>query len=219
MADQLDGPMWLVAKSRAILKEQWQGSAGERFRRAIRAIARFDRHNIQTGEHLKALPKVGLFRKLQVYSSQVLNRAADTELKKIQAELALQTTASEIRTPRANADRAELESRKSKLEESLLRIQARKSRVEERLLLTQEKDAMLTLLLKLRDANVVVAESGDGKVMFMPAPGSYERSSLVDGLLESQLTDGMFDTKTVVQPEIGTSISKTKPPTSEHLVK
>jgi len=171
MPDEENDRPWIVAKIVALWEKYWEGEPGERFRNGVSEYVEYDNQNLHSMDRIRALPKTGLAT-LEYYSSQALERTANTELKNIEIAKAKETADDEIHTSHANRLKAESEARQSQTQESILE--------------TQLIDGRLTLALRFKEQNSIPIWDQSGKMLIVPAPANYDWNALISSLMQNR---------------------------------
>jgi hypothetical protein len=144
----------IVARVRGLLPEDWQGSAGERFRRTIREISQFAReHRVQPrdlAEDAVTLARMKLEGLATKEHASALRDFKEAEEKEISIQLQGRSLESRVRREEAEARLAEL----------------------------RVLDAELELLAKLKNAGVVLRYDDDGNLTALPPPKSCDLEDL-----------------------------------------
>jgi len=143
----------LIARVKALTSEDWNGVAGGRFRRTVRAISNFaEEHHVTPGEMLDDGVELGR-RKVEGLAnyefSAALKNFADAEKSQIEAELLRRSMESDVN--RKDAD-------------------ARKAGAEARIAETSALAAELDLIKKLHESGVVLHQDTKGNLTALPLP-------------------------------------------------
>ena len=135
-----------VAKVRAVLDEDWVGTAGRRFRRTISKISQLNQNHLHLGERASAAPDLAWTAVQGVASEKHAKAASDyskAENDRIDVALKRRVLEDKVRQERATADRLEAEANLARIRELQSRLDLAKQLAELGVALVLDENAVI----------------------------------------------------------------------------